>query len=359
MLMTRMFRPVMAWAEPLCSFFRRTTGGHIVFPSSVAPIIDTKEWGVFQFKHDILDQLGSYFKYLRKMRRHDPEAYDLYSQVGAHLTPYDAALFDKSGTLSAYWRAGSRPSFGALFISPHEKKEDEHLATARFVYFRKVRKPEYVQMTTGDVYEITLFYHDAPQARCMSFHVSVGTDAEIKVLKELQFSRRHGIPRREWAYPDSIILFASESKKDVQDVGALVFGLATSGFEHSQLNGVRIRVSKGSVNAVFYVDTKRTAYFFRDRDATVTTASGQKKRIFHIVKPHSRTRAGQTKFIKTHFRGERDFQWNGYGVHITVPGLHHKSLLEFEGRAHTDNVPVGGISTAKMARIVDERIAAV
>jgi hypothetical protein len=89
---------------------------------------------------------------------------------------------------------------------------------------------------------------------------------------------------------------------------------------------IRVAVTKGDMTAVFGVAIHRTAYFFQDRDYELTE-HGTRKRIFHIVRPH--TRADGT-IVKMHFRGARTFHWAGYDVEITVPGLDHFMMNEFE-----------------------------
>jgi hypothetical protein len=95
---------------------------------------------------------------------------------------------------------------------------------------------------------------------------------------------------------------------------------------------IRVEASKGGLTATFGVEIKRTAYFFKDRDVTVNTltASGRRKPIFHIVRPHLRhTKKGEI-VVPMHFSGLKDFDWAGYKVGITVPGRDHMHLTNFD-----------------------------
>jgi hypothetical protein len=74
-------------------------------------------------------------------------------------------------------------------------------------------------------------------------------------------------------------------------------------------------------------------YFFQDRDITLTS-NGVKQRIFHFVAPHVR-KNGTT--VKAHFRGIREFDWAGYRVLVTIPGLHHIPLNEFNVGATSED----------------------
>jgi hypothetical protein len=67
-------------------------------------------------------------------------------------------------------------------------------------------------------------------------------------------------------------------------------------------------------------------YYFTDR---AIDDGGKRKAIFHWVKAHYRkTKKGRTP-VKTHFRGNREFQWGEYDIHIKVPGLHGHMLSDF------------------------------
>lgn len=54
--------------------------------------------------------------------------------------------------------------------------------------------------------------------------------------------------------------------------------------------------------------------------------AGVRKRIFHFVRPHVRS---DGVAVKAHFRGEREFNWAGYKITITVPGRDHFIVDEF------------------------------
>jgi hypothetical protein len=102
------------------------------------------------------------------------------------------------------------------------------------------------------------------------------------------------------------------------------------------------------LTATFGVEVKRMAYFFKDRDVTVgtLTVGGRRRPVFHIVKPHMRrTKKGETA-VGMHFSGLKDFEWAGYGIHITVPGRDHLHLAEIDiGMHQTKKTPIKGFVT--------------
>jgi hypothetical protein len=101
---------------------------------------------------------------------------------------------------------------------------------------------------------------------------------------------------------------------------------------------IRVEVSNGPLVAVFGVEVRRTAYFFKDRDVSITS-NGRRQRIFHAVRPHERATKKGVKNIGMHFRGLKQFTWAGYRVKITVPVRDHLALPEFDVGAH--DMPFG------------------
>jgi hypothetical protein len=307
---------------------------------------DAESGGGFYFRGAILDHLDDYFTYIRRMRRSDPDAYDMLSKVGASLLPPGIEV---ATDLSPWWKAGNRPSFGAVGMALMEGVDDKANFYPKFMYFRKWdRPPATVEPTNGTVYEV-VSYLDQKDDKVLSklrrgypitIYVSVDRKGNLKALKEHHTKRvliksKRGdfaIPHRDW-FESHAIEWAKQKNREPQEFVDTLFALLTSAFEQTNSH-IRVAVSKGAETAMFGIDVKRTPYFFSDREMALN-ANGSKARIFHIVRAHKRTYAGGSeKFIKFHFRGLRDFDWNGYRVHISMPGLHHSPLIEFEGGGH-------------------------
>ena len=81
---------------------------------------------------------------------------------------------------------------------------------------------------------------------------------------------------------------------------------------------IQIRVSKGSMVAMFSIILPTAKVFFRDRRVEAAT-DGKRRRIFHSVVDHIREYSDHTTLIKAHYRGSRDFEWNDYRIHIVLP----------------------------------------
>lgn len=329
---------------------------------------DVEQGGTFFFRRAILDEIDVYFKVIDRLYRGDRQAYQLFGRVGASLLPADALVemgrFGEDPELPAVWHdRTTRPAFGALALALDV--EDTESVYPRLMYFHKLDlPPSYVEPSSGDVYEVCKYYdfrkpdEKAPKwlrrgGFVVQFHVAVEHENKVRLLKHLKIKYQHvtyrgttqrgnksrktlfdqRIPHKLWDYP-AIFKSGWEEKKseyprvrDIQQYAAETFKMIVE-WALAAETGLRVTVSDGGRSAAFAIDMKRTAYFFKDREM-VLTAKGARARIFHVVRPHIRVTArGKKVACRMHFRGLRSFNWRGYQVHITMPGLHHRPVME-------------------------------
>lgn len=341
----------------------------------------------FHFRETILDDLGIYFKCLRHMKNNDREGYDFYSKVGAHLLPNQNAFIETdglfNGKLNAWFRK-NRPTFGAVAFGVNKDlladEKVRNKINPRFIYFRKydrasVRTRLAIPVTDGDIYLITVYYDlvDTEHKRGIpvEYGVIVGRDGTVSVLKQLcselvSVRSRRGqsrgktftIPKRDWGLPPILKEWAKEHERDAYEFFASYFSFAANMYADASHTFTRVNVEKDGLSAVFGVDIKRTPYFFRDRDVTISAESGSRRRIFHIVRPHKRQTKAGDRYIRMHFRGERSFRWNGYDVLITVPGKHHAPLTALTAGYRSwdsrEPKPSGWKDESALARLINK-----
>lgn len=332
--------------------------------------------GRFYFKDDVLDQLDYYFAAIKRFKRTRDDFYDLISQIGVNLAPDrmyeidddDDDDFKFPDTVKVEpWFAQTLPAFGAAAMGTLKKVREYETRKAiihpRFLYFTRYHKrgvPITIQPSTGGaIYVIGMFYDQtgikSPGRKerrglamtVIEMPVLVMPDGGIVALKSrnvypLQFPRKkHGgdpfynrASRCEWGFPQVLKDWAAEHKTTVEKY--MCYRFAATAFNHGRLNSSMIRVSvkKDGLAAVMNVDMERTPYFFKDRDAVIL--DGIKKRIFHIVRPHERVIGDKTADVHMHFRGLREFTWNGYSVTITVPGRDHSDWAHADFAAYDD-----------------------
>jgi hypothetical protein len=301
--------------------------------------------GYFTFKKSILDDLASYFTYIRRLRKQSRSAYAMLMQFGAKLVPPDYT--PDYSELPAWWRVNEWPAFGA-FAMPKQPDLDAELVKKGWTNFRlsvfeKTKQaPWFCQRLNdpGEVYHVMRYYDDVkrPDGCGYIFYVHVNSvDGKVTLLKELK-NKSVEIPskngkasswynKRDWFYNDDLVNYVKDypgEYRNAQELAAGIFISMVNLFTDT-FTDIQVKVSKDDLSAAFSIATKRTAYFFKDRDI-ILNDKGNRKRIFHVVRPHQRQSG---KLVKMHFRGMREFNWNGYGVKIFVPGLHEHSLYEF------------------------------
>ena len=331
---------------------------------------ESEMYGEFNFRDTILDQLDRYWTYLERMKKHDADAYGFYKELGSILVPHAASRTYKNELTHKWtaeeieqckkfnvlppWFRKNRPSFGCVAYGTHSiaeqiesenRKNTKALWIPKFIYFVKYKlpPPEVQPMKGGDVYSLTIWW-DQPQRMKnakkwgvpTAFPVFVSEDGkDIRILKKIStrmvpIKRKRGykffkVPERAWHIDSEYETWAKDHGVDVQTYLKAIFCDAIKEQEWTSYSMVRVAVKNGDLTAVFGVNIQRMAYFFQDRDIELTV-DGMRKRIFHLVKPHVRK---DGSIVKMHFRGAKKFNWAGYEVSITVPGLDHTPLQEF------------------------------
>ncbi len=325
-------------------------------PDQVAPVKEKRtstaeEAGRWYFKRDILDRLDDYFICIRRLRATDINSYDLFSRIGAVIISGHERGLQKE--LPATWNAGQLPGFGAVAYMERGIEKNEDIIPAKFVCFNKyARPPATVEPAAGVVYGLQFFHTRVDDTDRGSHECYLDiADGGVRLLRELHKKkqripakkvkgRKHGVTviyHSHWGYPPGIKSMAEFHKTEVAEYAADMFLGMIHEHENASLD-IRIRVAKGSLVATFAVDMLRTPYFFEDREPVII--DGKKKRIFHIVRTHPRRlQDGRTIPVRSHFKGLRRFDWHGYNINITMPGLHHRDMLRFDigGHAYDDD----------------------
>jgi hypothetical protein len=304
---------------------------------------------------DILNGIGEYFKALRALRRHDFSTYSLFRKIGA-------VILSGSGDAMYYNQLDPRiPSdphkwpafFMSAYTMPGYRKNEGDFATPRMVYFQKYR-PHHSRLVTPPrpnsiLYEGNLFYapYWLPKGMLNPFMIAV--DLNDGTISSVPF--RHGQYQRIRSHGEEITIHhnrmihshdlreiwhevkhrnggSPHTPHTLNDFASNLFFLALSG-TIAALDGIQVNVSRGKDVGRFGVPIERSAEFFRNREFAANS-KGSRARIFHYVRPHDRV---GTTGVRAHYRGAREFEWNGLKVWLTVPRYHHKLLEEFNGAA--------------------------
>ena len=320
--------------------------------------------GRFYFRGAVLDQLDLYIGHMKRLRRADHAAYQLHSRVGINLIPDNLgiSMSDVDNTRIEPWFRETLPGAGGVCFATSKRMQDKEREGRfcygpRFFYFRKFDRnalpTTVLQPTHGAVYVLTAFFdfdhhkHGAISAP-VQMAVAILPDGTLQALK-LKAPTKHVASRKnnsrrerswtthDWVTPPQMVNLAKKSKHSPEQLICRWFSLASTFHTTFNSSMIRVAASKDGVTAMMNVDMLRTPYFFKDRDPVIV--DGVKKRIFHIVRPHERLLGNKAAQVHLHFRGLREFDWNGYHILITVPGRHHLNWIAAPMALHDTTNP--------------------
>ena len=324
------------WQRISGSLVRKATGAERINPPPMLPKrvrptkYESEIGGRFYTLSDVLAQLDEYIGLMNEVRRIDREAYDLFSKIGGAISPAATLLeiTHKRLSIPSHWPTAFMTFFSGTNTSETEQRETDR-CPSRAVYFVKCSRPSNVQVFDGVIYRGCSVVKLGTKHYPLSFHIGITADGTVTPLKERRTNSQHFIRGKksftvhhqgDYAYP----AFRNALRYNLGDVGASFSEWCCAAFSigishaRSVESGLLVRAKREGVCASFAIEMLRTPDFFKDRDIVVNHG-GQKKRIFHYVRPHVRS-DGRT--VKSHFRGLREFVWKGFEITISVPGLH-------------------------------------
>lgn len=337
-----------------------------------APRFERASFGALYYLDDLLGQLDRYATVLNRLKRYDRDTYDAYRRIGARLIS-KRTMFSENELASAWHDPAHRPALGMVYFGFNE--EESKGLPLQLAYFTKHKFVKHVQVFSGDIYEIVMFWCD-PVDRQMTtntiFHLGIDSAGTEHILRhhtrryrQLPGKAQEFVPATNWKVPDRLQSLADSYEratgvKITPEAAALKFFHVLANTTVHAASGIQVRARKNGVTATFDIDMLRTPYFFKNREKTITE-NGVTKRIFHIARAHQRTLpSGKTIFVKTHFRGHRKFTWNGFAVTISMPGLHHNILHDLDAAAVSeDEIKTERgklISTKAMAKLIDKHM---
>lgn len=91
-----------------------------------------------------------------------------------------------------------------------------------------------------------------------------------------------------------------------------------------------VSVKQGKRRLVFSLNRMDTKRYFADRDLSIQTSTGKRKKIIHFVSEHERVVKDKKVVIKEHLRGLNKFTWNGYDCVVTAPKFSQVSTVLFD-----------------------------
>ena len=182
-----------------------------------------EEAGRWYFKRDILDQLEDYFLCIKRLRKHDPTAFAMYSKLGAVVVNQQMATWKDPTTGFLGMPGHTRVAFGAVSLL---KQDGKDIIPVVFMYFMKAKAaPANIQPSSGTIYEFTMFYRDPKRGGKLSFpavlYISVNGDGYVRLLKTLNQTEQKipnhqdlYVTHRTWGFPPWFVDHCCRDRND-------------------------------------------------------------------------------------------------------------------------------------------------
>ena len=292
-------------------------------------------------RDDLLDQLHWSQNLVKRMKRFDPPAYKLYRRLGCRVVTERQVVWraDDAADRAQINPIVAAPSFGCVFW-PSQDHDDNNFLSLKMAYFNALkRSPASIQPTNGRVFELVCVFHasnDAFFKHGMPYHFYISLLGDtVTVLKERKTryihnpsnSRSDRIPQTAWAIPRHIKKWTDDSRFDqVDQLAAFIFRImCTTLLEPA--GGVQVRATQKGVTSLFRLHEAAAKKLFADRER-IEARDGKAKRIWHYNQGWTDKNGKQ---VPGHWKGLRDFQWQGYRIHIRFDATQDKTTEVVHG----------------------------
>jgi hypothetical protein len=155
---------------------------------------------------------------------------------------------------------------------------------------------------------------------------------EIRFCDELrikvhEITRSKSFMTKAWSSPS----YLEDDQRTVDENKRITKNLFVSMHEWWSDRDTRwnVVVKKNGERVTFGVDNSQTSYYFKDRDKSIKTATGQTKKIVHYVKEHERKVNDKTTVVKEHIRGLQEFNWASYHCQVVSPKFQAQTSATF------------------------------
>ena len=216
---------------------------------------------------------------------------------------------------------------------------------AKFIFAIKMNKlPWHVSKATGVPYQFGMSFDVDGKLFWVNMYITVNRKTGIiRFCDELR-TKAHVVPARNSnshkangkstvfytkAWSPAEYLEDDQRSIDECKIIAQNYFVASHEWWSERDNRWNVVVKKNGERVTFGVNNDQTPYYFKDRDKSIRTPSGQAKKIVHYVKEHERKYGDKTTIVKEHIRGLQEFEWAGYQCHVVSPKLQASTSAVF------------------------------
>lgn len=216
---------------------------------------------------------------------------------------------------------------------------------AKFIFAIKMDKlPWHVSKQTGVPYQFGMSFDMDGKLLWVNMYITVNRKTGVISFCDELKTRPHTIPAKSSnsrkANGKSTVFYTKswgpaeyleDEERSINECKVIAqnYFVAMHDWWSERDNRWNVVVKKNGERVTFGVNNDQTPYYFKDRDKTIRTPTGQAKKIVHYVKEHERKYGDKITIIKEHIRGLQEFEWAGYQCNVISPKLQAKTAAGF------------------------------
>jgi hypothetical protein len=229
----------------------------------------------------------------------------------------------------------------------------------KIIFAVKLKKlPWQVTRKTGTPYQFGMAFDIEEKLFWLHMYITVNrSTGEIQFCDELRVTA-HKINRKKTVYNKawSSSSYLEDAMRTVEENKHIAKNLFVAMHDWWSERDARwnVVVKKNGDRVTFGVDNSQTPYYFKDRDKSIKTATGQTKKIVHYVKEHDRKVNDKTTVVKEHIRGLQEFNWASYHCRVVSPKFQAQTSATFTAAAEEDIGPSNVVYLSKVGKLLAE-----
>jgi hypothetical protein len=252
-------------------------------------------------------------------------------KLGAHVpNPWTWTLSEGDAKVDV---AKPLPSIMCISTATAHTVDTKNKIYPKLMFAVKLKKlPWQVTHKPGTPYQFGMAFDLEDKLFWIHLYLTVNRAGEILFCDELrikvhEITRTKSFRTKAWSSPS----YLEDDRRTVDENKRITKSLFVSMHEWWSERDTRwnVVVKRNGERVTFGVDNSQTAYYFKDRDKSIKTESGQTKKIVHYVKEHERKINDRTTVVKEHIRGLQEFDWAGYHCQVISPKFQAQTAATF------------------------------
>lgn len=350
----------------------------IVFRREKRPTRAAKQ-RVYRHKH-ILETLNGLSETFRNLARRDvyhnhqtpPDIRRALRLLGPHIPPpeHDFDTYSKNDLEGRVADTHNMPTLMFLALNLGDRGGREGSMPDFFYAFKAKTVPWHTQFVDGEIYQCGLAWRHKKSGRLSwgGFYAGIDratgritvareheekvthinpTGAKVKarnyISKTASRQKSTTVRRTVWGAP------GTAQRMEGGEAAAVSLVCEIFHFWEERKKYWHVSARRDGKRVTFCIAPENAKHYFKDRDSTAVSPSGQRARIIHLVREHVRASGAR---VREHIRGLRAFDWNGFECAITAPEFHRINADSFTAAtlSEDDDAVSGRFDSEELAR---------